>query len=291
MKSIQISDVLFQAVDGYPLSGRVYEPQGRLVGTIVVAGATGVQQKLYRRFAEYAAINGYRVLTFDYRGVGRSAPERLKNFSANYLEWGYLDSAAAVDFLYQQGTPLYLVGHSFGGYVPGLLPNYEKVSAAYVFGCGAAWSGWMAKSEAIKVNLLWKFVLPIIVKVKGFMAWSLLGMGDDIPKGVYEAWKHWSKFPHFFFDDPNMMHLRDQYERVNFPCMFATSQDDPWAPPRSRDALASGYPEAWTSTVDICPNERGIGHMGYFLSGMENLWEDALHWFQAGATLEARANG
>ena len=53
MKSIQISDVLFQAVDGYPLSGRVYEPQGRLVGTIVVAGATGVQQKLYRRFAEY----------------------------------------------------------------------------------------------------------------------------------------------------------------------------------------------------------------------------------------------
>lgn len=36
--------------------------------TIVIAGATGVPQQFYQRFSRFAADNGYRTVTFDYRG-------------------------------------------------------------------------------------------------------------------------------------------------------------------------------------------------------------------------------
>lgn len=276
-------ELTLKAADGYQLAATLFQASTPVKGTILVAGATGVQQKLYRRFAGFAASQGYTTLTFDYRGIGRSAPQDLRNFPANYLEWGYMDAAAAVDYLTRNTEQIYLVGHSFGGYVPGLLPKPEKLKAAYCFGTGAAWTGWMSRSEGLKVSLLWKVVLPLIVKLKGYMAWSLLNMGDDLPTGIYQAWKHWSSFPHFFFDDPNMAHLKEQYARVNIPLMFATATDDPWAPPKSRDALTLGYPNTLLETLDISPHTKkhSIGHMGYFLNDQEKIWQDALTWLHS----------
>jgi predicted alpha/beta hydrolase len=65
---------------------------------IVVSSATGVPQAFYRRFSEYAAQLGYQVLTFDYRGVAKSAPRQLKGFKMSYLDWGTLDLAGAIDY-------------------------------------------------------------------------------------------------------------------------------------------------------------------------------------------------
>lgn len=279
---VQRDEVSFTATDGYPIKGILYLPMGQHRGNILVCGATGVQQKLYRRFAEFAASQGYKVLTFDYRGLGESAPKNLKTFQMNYLDWGYLDSAAAVDFISESGKPLFYVGHSFGGHGLGLLPNHSNISAAYTFGSGAGWAGWMPKLEALKVRFLWTFVLPVIVKVKGYMAWSLLGMGDDLPKGVYQAWRQWCQYPHYLFDDPNMQYMKEKYAKLDLPCVFATAMDDPWAPPISRDAFVKAYCNAKLIKRNITHKEKGktIGHMGYFQKNMEWLWEEVIEWFQ-----------
>ena len=63
------------AVDGY-LLGATYYPTDDPRARIVMAGATGVAQRFYRHFAEYAAVRGYDVITFDYRGVGASASRK-----------------------------------------------------------------------------------------------------------------------------------------------------------------------------------------------------------------------
>ena len=55
----------------------------------------------------------------------------------------------------------------------------------------------MPPGEALKVRLLWSCVLPAIVAAKGYMAWSVLGMGDDLPLGVYRDWKRWCRYPHY----------------------------------------------------------------------------------------------
>lgn len=103
-------------------------------GTILVASATGVLQGFYRRFAEYAVSHGFDVVTFDYRGIGRSAPRSLKGFEMDFRDWAVKDLGALIDRLDHESAPLYLVGHSYGGHALGLLKNHSRITAAYLFG-------------------------------------------------------------------------------------------------------------------------------------------------------------
>ena len=281
-KSFAMVDRLsLQTNDGFRLAATRYSAQGPLKGNLIMAGATGVQQRFYRRFAEHASQRGFNVLTVDYRGIGESRPKSLKGFEMSYLDWGFRDLAAAVDFMDDGSTPVYWIGHSFGGHALGLLPNHHKITAAYCFGTGAGWAGWMPKLEALKVRLLWSCILPLIVARKGYMAWSVLGMGDDLPLGVYQDWRRWCAYPHYFFDDPAMASVARRYAEVRMPCIFSNAVDDLWAPPVSRDAFIKGYCNAQLLTRDLRPEtkKQPIGHMGYFRASATDLWDEALNWF------------
>lgn len=270
------------AADGYALAAVRYRAVGAERGRLIVAGATGVPQGFYRRFAEFAAARGYTVLTFDYRGVGRSAPASLRGFEGDFLVWGRLDLAAAVAHMADGRAPLYLVGHSYGGHALGLLPEPHKVDGMYVFGTGAGWHGWMPRLERWRVLAMWHVAGPLLVRWKGFLAWSKLGMGEDLPLGVYRQWKHWCGFPHYFFDDPKMRDTAEGFGRVRAPIVAVNATDDAWAPPQSRDAFMRGYRNAPWSGIDVHGPRSGlgpIGHMGYFRAHAQPLWEAALHWF------------
>lgn len=277
-----VETITLPATDDYPLAATRYTARGACRGNLIMAGATGVRQQFYRRFAEHASDQGFTVLTLDYRGIGGSRPASLKGFEMSYLDWGFRDLSAAVDFMADDDVPLFWVGHSFGGHGLGLLHNHHKITAAYCFGTGAGWAGWMPRLEALKVRLLWTFVLPPIVACKGYMAWSLLGMGDDLPLGVYRDWRHWCSFPRYFFDDPTMQWLAQRYAEVRTPCVFANATDDAWAPPASRDAFITGYRNARARTRDLHPTAGGsIGHMGYFRADASAYWDDVLHEFMS----------
>jgi predicted alpha/beta hydrolase len=274
--------LILQAADGYPLAATRYAAQGQERARLIVAAATGVPQGFYRRFAEFAAARGYTVLTFDYRGIGRSAPASLRGFQADFLDWARLDLSAVVDSMAQQGGPLYLVGHSYGGHALGLLPNHEQVDAMYMFGVGAGWHGWMPHFERPRVLLMWRLIGPLLTRWKGRLAWSKLGMGEDLPLGVYRQWRRWCSFPHYFFDDPQAAEVTAGFAKVRTPIMAINASDDLWAPPRSRDAFMRGYRQAPWYGIDVGPHTAGIGkigHMGYFRPAAAPLWEQALAWF------------
>jgi len=265
------------AADGYRLSATRYHAKGRLIGHIVVAGATGVRR-------------GFTTLTLDYRGIGGSKPTNLKGFSMNFLDWGSLDLAAAVDFMAHDTVPLFTAGHSFGGHALGVLPNHHKVRGGYVFATGAGWHGWMPRLEGLRVRLMWNIVLPVLTQWKGYSPWAMLRMGEDLPLGVYKQWRHWCTFPNYFFDDPAMSHMADIFARVKTPIVAANALDDKWATPRSRDAFMQGYANANVTRIDIDPTPfpGGLGHMGYFRKKAEPLWEDMLAWFQHLSEAQAR---
>jgi predicted alpha/beta hydrolase len=276
--------VVLSAADGYPLGGMRYPAPGRARAHLIVAGAVGVPQRFYRRFAEFAAARGYTTLTFDYRGVGMSAPATLDGFRMDYFDWGRLDLAAAVTAMSQPPLPLFVVGHSFGGHAFGMLPNHARVAGYYTFGTGAGWHGWMPPLERLRVLAMWHVLGPLLTRWKGYLSWSLLGLGEDLPLDYYRRWKHWCRFPNYFFGDPAMRYVAREFARVRAPLMAANSIDDRWAPPRSRDAFIAGYRNAARQTLDIDPalvGLRGIGHMGYFKPGARPLWESALAWFEA----------
>ena len=272
----------FSASDGYPLIGTLYTPEHGIKANIVLSSATGVPQAFYRRFAEYATQFGYQVLTFDYRGVAQSAPKRLKGFKMSYLDWGTLDLAAAIDFLAQDPIPLFMVGHSYGGQALGLAPNHAKVTAMYCFGTGAGWHGYMPFKEKMKVQVIWNIIFPPMVAVTGYLPWSKLNMGADLPIGVYQQWRKWCKNPTYFFADPEQHALIAQYAQVKTPIYAVSALDDDWALPNSRHAFMQHYRQAPMQFINISASDYGlkeIGHMGYFRKGAEKIWDEILQAF------------
>lgn len=273
--------------DGYTITATQFMPEAECIGKIIVAGATGVPQGFYKRFAEYAASQGYKVLTVDYRGLGLSKPSSLKGFEMKYLDWATQDLTAAVNYfsrdeLHQDGLPLYMVGHSFGGHAFGLLTNHSAISKFCTFATGAGWHGWMPKSEQFKVQLMWKVIGPVMTTWKGYLPWKMLGMGEDLPLGVYKDWRKWCQYPNYFFEDPDMKGIDQPYKTVKTPIRAVNSVDDLWAPPLSRDAFMKAYTQAPVELVDLKPSEIGmqsIGHMGYFRPQAQAIWEQTLQWF------------
>jgi predicted alpha/beta hydrolase len=269
------------AADGYPITAIRYASPAPARAQLIVAGAVGVPQRFYRRFAEYAASVGCSTMTFDYRGVGLSAPTTLEGFEMDYFDWGRLDLAAAVDAMSAAKLPLYIVGHSFGGHAFGLLPNYERVTAFYTFGTGAGWHGWMPPLERTKVLAISEIVGPALTRWKGYLPLNVLGLGEDLPLAFYERWKHWCHSPNYFFDDLAVRHVTQSFDRIRAPLMAANAIDDHWAPPKSRDAFIAGYRNAARHTLDLDPmaiGVRSIGHNGYFKPSAKPLWESALEW-------------
>ena len=289
--AVAAETLILKPHDGVPIVALRYTARGPARGHLVVAGATGVPQLLYKAFAEFASAHGYTTLTLDYRGIGLSRPPSLKGFRMAYLDWAHQDLAAAIDAMEHESLPLFMVGHSFGGHAFGLLPNAERVSRFYTFGTGAGWHGWMPIAERLKVAFLWRIVGPLLVHWNGYLAWSRLGFGEDLPLGVYRDWKHWCRYPRYFFDDPAMAHaVAARFDRITAPIVAANALDDLWASPASRDAFMAGYRNTRWQAVDIDPAQRGlgpIGHMGYFRRKSEPLWRGVLDWFGEHESLPA----
>jgi predicted alpha/beta hydrolase len=86
--------------DGVPLAARLFEPACPTGRPVLVAGGLGVGQRFYRRFAQWLALQGRPVLTFDLRGMGDSRlpthRSSLRGLDIDMLGWARLDFAAAV---------------------------------------------------------------------------------------------------------------------------------------------------------------------------------------------------
>lgn len=270
------------ACDGCLLSGLHYVARAPLKGQLIMAGATGVPQLFYRHFAEHASRQGFSVWTFDYRGIGLSRTGPLQGFQASFTDWARLDLAAMVDHVDMSEGPIFMTGHSFAGHAFGMLPNHGRIAAFHTFGTGAGWHGWMPRGEAVRIRLLWDLVLPVLVAIKGYMPSSRIGLGEDLPLGVYQQWRRWCRFPNYFFDDPGMAHLKDVFARVRTPITAGAAMDDAWALPASRNAFMKGYRNADVRLIDIDPAPFGrIGHMGYFRPKAAPLWDEMLAGFAA----------
>lgn len=275
--------------DGYTLSADLFIPSGTPRGIVVIAGAVGVPQRFYCRFAEHARQRGYQVMTFDYRGIARSRPKTLRGFNMDFRDWGQLDLAAVIEANADEAdrldVPLYFVGHSFGGHAYGMTSNHARVDAVFTYGTGAGWHGWMPVSEQLRVWFMWNIVGPILTSWSKYLSWSILGMGEDLPLNVYHQWRRWCRHPHFFLDDPIIGgKMRALLARIRAPMLAASSIDDRWTPPRSRDAMLTGYVNARITKLDFDPATSEVdtlGHMGFFRSHAAPLWPKVFEWFES----------
>ncbi|MBP8191605.1 MAG: alpha/beta hydrolase, partial [Aquabacterium sp.] len=64
---------------------------------VILAPALGVPQTFYKRYAQWLADQACVVYTFDWRGMGQSAPTSLKGYRAKLTDWAQLDAPALMN--------------------------------------------------------------------------------------------------------------------------------------------------------------------------------------------------
>lgn len=266
-------EITLTARDGYRLSATLYgERDGRAV---LILPATGVPQGYYAKFAAWLAGQGFRVLTFDYRGIGQSLQGHVRRVRARMRDWALLDAVAAMEFL---NTRVSVVGHSFGGQALGLLPH-ERIASALVVGAQSGyWRNWPPLGRA----WMWPvthFALPGLAHLLGYFPGSRLGFGEDLPKGVAIEWARWCRNRTYLVGD---LGAEDAYARFAAPLRAYAFSDDPFGPLAAVRKLLELYPKAPAEVRHMKPSDLGvasIGHFGFFREPFrDTLWAEAREW-------------
>ncbi len=277
------SHISFAATDGYALAATLFEPTGAARGVVLIAAATAVPRGYYAKFARFLAEQGFKVVTFDYRGIGGSRPKGgLRGFKAGMRDWAALDLVAAIDYAegLAEGKPLLYVGHSFGGQALGQLPNNHKVSRALFAASQIGYWKLFPAPEKYRVWLLLRVLGPALYTLFGYVP-GKLGMGEDLPKGVFREWAGWCMKPRYLFDDATL-DARKHFQNYKGALRAIGLSDDDWAPPVTVAGLLEGYTGTKPEHITVTPESVGqkkIGHFGYFReASREPLWREAAEW-------------
>lgn len=275
-------DTTITARDGRTLAATVFAPSEAPRGVVLVNSATAVPRKIYRGFTTYLAEQGFAAMSYDYRGIGGSRPETLKGFAARMRDWASLDVAGAIDHL--RGVwphlPLAVVGHSFGGQAVGLVPNNAEISRAlFVAAQAGAWR-LIHSPERYRVYLMMRVLGNSLARTLGYVP-GRLGIGEDVPSGVFLEWTDWVMRKRYFFDDLSLETLAN-FPRYRGALRAVCLTDDPWATAPAVDLLCSGFTGTRAERIDVTPREVGaekIGHFGFFRpEHRATLWRDAAAW-------------
>jgi predicted alpha/beta hydrolase len=296
------------AADGYRLGGHQWVNAHANAPVVVINAATSVVSRYYARFAAYLHNHGFHVITYDYRGIGLSRPESLKNLQAGWLDWGELDFEGVVIYASDQfpKSDILAVGHSVGGVLVGLAPSNHLLSRVFTMGAQHAyWPDYLG-AQRWAMRLRWHVMMPTLTKLFGYFPGKRLGWLEDTPAGVVRDWV--APAPDFvdtYLDSGNFRgsrqltasqcdQLRRRFARVRAPTLALSVTDDPYGTPAAIDRLLANFTQSPKSQLRLSPADIAvdqIGHFGFFHSRFEqSLWPIALHWLRTGQVLDPRAD-
>ncbi len=254
------------------------------MATVLLHPATAVTQLYYAPFAAWLAGRGFNVVTYDYRGTGRSRPRSLRGVQVSMSDWIDEDVAAVTRWAAARfpDAPLLAVGHSVGGHAIGLSPETARLRAAVLIASHAGASrGVRGRIERLRVRFLLRVLAPVLCALFGYMPGRRIGLGEDLPRDVMLQWAGWTALPRYFFDDP-AVDAAARMARVRIPLLVLGFDDDPWATPQAVDMLVGHMVNAQINRGTVRPREAGvpaIGHMGFFRRRCEAvLWKEVADW-------------
>jgi predicted alpha/beta hydrolase len=269
--------------DGFGLAGTLFAGEGE-GPAVLVSSATAVPQGYYAAFAGALVDAGASaVLTYDYRGVGRSTrpPDWRRRIAKK--DWALKDFPAALAALRRAapGRPLVGVGQSFGGQalgISGVAGEFDR------YGMVATMSGyWRGLDDRMAGPRMFAVGVPVSFLFADTPRW--LGIGEPIPGSAFRDWARWCRMPDYFFDDPAFPET-SRYAEVTTPILALGLTDDVWGTRRAVDALMRHYRNAPVETRWLSPADAGghaIGHLGFFRSRFsQTLWPEFIAWLLRG---------
>jgi predicted alpha/beta hydrolase len=281
------------AVDGYELATTLYQPDEPVADeAILISSATAVPQRFYKPFAQFLCQHGYRVVTYDYRGIGASAPDSLRGFPASMSDWAFLDMTALVDWVDAELRPsqLLYIGHSFGGQLAGLLPNHHKIAAMVTMSSQSGY--WRIQGGGQKMSVFFHMHLtfPILSRLFGYMPWSRFDSVPDIPKDAALEWSKWCRHPLYLLGDKSLP--LERYKDFTAPILAYSFADDTWGTRRAVDAMMQAYPNVERRHITPADKDlNSIGHFGFFRPKAKVLWQETLAWLEQQRTPQLEQAG
>ncbi|HUL66282.1 MAG TPA: alpha/beta fold hydrolase [Burkholderiaceae bacterium] len=274
-------------IDGFELAGQTYGAASSCRAGVLVVGAMGVDQRYYSAFAHWLALQGFFVVTFDYRGMGDSRPARyrrsLRGFIADVSTWATRDVPAALEFVGSRiGTkPLLWLGHSLGGQILGQVPNRDRVAAMVTVATGSGY--WAQNAWRLRPLAwwLWHVAAPVAMRLAGYFPGRRLKKVGDLPAGVMRQWRAWCLDPDYCVGvlGPAM---REQYARLTTPILSLSFTDDEFMSRTNTESMHGFYAGAPREMRRIAPREIGVRHIGHFgffrRRYAEHLWPQAAAW-------------
>jgi predicted alpha/beta hydrolase len=266
------------AVDGYPLSALFGEPDKNAMGTIVISSATGIRKEFYSNFARYLIDSGYRVLLYDYRGIGDSAPPDMKSSNIYMHEWGTHDMNAVLNYLViKRGfSGIIWLGHSIGAQLIGLLENTHHVRKVVSINAAVGYWGYFPYPMKMVVWFLWHVVGPMMIKVYGYGVMRKIGWGENLPRNAILEWRSWCLSKTYYMDFLKRKIRSDRFYNFTVPITAIYMSDDYIANDKTAPLMMQFFPNApfrlIKLEVDKYTNRR-VGHTGIFRKRFEDvLW-------------------
>lgn len=275
--------------DGFVLTGTLFgTATGQTRGVVVIACATGVLATYYHRYAKFLAEHGFAAITFDYRGIGASAPASLKGFRARWYEWGYQDIDAALRWARTKYPDLELqfVGHSFGGFGVGLAEASSWVTRILTVGAQHAYLPDYVPSHRREFVTRWHLQMPLIALKNGYVDGRARGWLEDIPRGVALDWARSRKDFTRIRPRATGLKLRAHQQALSAEILAVAATDDPFASVAAMNRALAYTPHAASQIVRIDPQNLGLSELGHFAlfhsRFRENFWEQTLQWLALG---------
>jgi len=262
--------------NGHPLSSTVYFPEGEIKAAILIVPAMGVTQKYYAAFASWLAVQGYLVATFDYFGTGQSQSSHLRDIQVTISDWAQFDCATMIKAISEQaqGKPLYWVGHSLGGQIPGLLPDHSAITKIVTIAAGSGY--WFENVPSLKWRAwwLWYIVVPVATRLFGYFPGKRLRKVGNLPSGVMKQWRQWCLDPEYLVGVEGDA-VRRQYGAVSVPISSISFTDDELMSKKNIESLHGFYSGAIKKMSRLSPDDIGVEHIGHF-GFFKNKFEESL---------------
>jgi predicted alpha/beta hydrolase len=189
---------------------------------------------------------------------------------------------------------LYLLGHSLGAQLPGLLRNPgNRWTACSAWRPAAATGATTPRSLKRIVPYFWWVLVPLATRLCGYFPGRKLRKVGDLPAGVILQWRKLVPEPHATAWAPRAPRWHSAMAQCAFPVLALSMSDDELMTLRGTQALVNLYSNAPTRVERIAPQDvkaLRIGHFGFFREQFrQSLWPRAAADLAALARPEAQS--
>lgn len=272
--------VFINTEDSVRLTIHIFEPKVSNQKLLVINSATGVKQQFYFSFAQFFAQQGFTVITYDYRGIGMSKPEKMKGFNASMRLWGNQDFLAITKFVQDNymGYKKYALGHSVGALILGMNPLSTIYDQFVFMATQNAYVGGLKTKTKLEAYICFGLLQPLTTQLFGYFPGNWFGLGESLPSGCAYDWRT------LILNKKSVNRLLEKTENYSEELTQKTlvlwASDDDWLTENSvKNLLANTYPKLKPTYRILQASESDrlhIVHVNFFRSYNKKLWDVVL---------------